>query len=148
MAGNRPQSIDRFCLSSPVRRLDSSQTSGGLGEDCLSTQCEFRSPACLRTIEGTPQGRQTGVAFFLVTFSLAKQEKVTSCRATPGGFVLGPRSMGIASLNPSYKFCPRRFLIWVRHARKTYSERITLLPLPQPSDKTTSHSTKLPKDGS
>ena len=35
-------------------------------------------------IEGTPQGRQTGVAFFLVTFSLAKQEKVTSCRATPG----------------------------------------------------------------
>jgi hypothetical protein len=30
---------------------------------------------------------QTGVAFFLVTFSLAKQEKVTSCRATPGGFI-------------------------------------------------------------
>ncbi len=26
------------------------------------------------------------LAFFLVTFSLAKQEKVTSCRATPGGF--------------------------------------------------------------
>jgi hypothetical protein len=40
----------------------------------------------LRLIEGTSQGRQTGVAFFLVTFSLAKQEKVTSCRATPGGF--------------------------------------------------------------
>jgi hypothetical protein len=38
----------------------------------------------LRLIEGTPQGRETGVAFFLVTFSLAKQEKVTSCRATPG----------------------------------------------------------------
>ena len=32
-----------------------------------------------------PEGRQTGVAFFLVTFSLAKQEKVTSCRATPDG---------------------------------------------------------------
>jgi hypothetical protein len=40
----------------------------------------------LRLIEGTPQGRQTGVAFFLVTFSLAKQEKVTSCRSTTGGF--------------------------------------------------------------
>ncbi|MGA7749242.1 MAG: hypothetical protein WCA63_03770 [Gallionella sp.] len=37
-------------------------------------------------IKGTPQGRQTGVAFFLVTFSLAKQEKVTSCRSTTGGF--------------------------------------------------------------
>jgi len=63
----------------------------GLGEHCLSTwprsgSCELRSPARLRLIEGTPQGRQTGVAFFLVTFSLAKQEKVTSCRATPGGF--------------------------------------------------------------
>jgi hypothetical protein len=40
----------------------------------------------LRLIKGTAQRRQTGVAFFLVTFSLAKQEKVTSCRATPGGF--------------------------------------------------------------
>jgi hypothetical protein len=60
----------------------------------------------LRLIEGTAQRRQTGVAFFLVTFSLAKQEKVTggttshltnpandaglvigySCRATPDGF--------------------------------------------------------------
>jgi hypothetical protein len=44
-----------------------------------------RSPACLRLIKGTPQGRQTGVAFSLVTFFLAKQKKVTSCRATPGG---------------------------------------------------------------
>jgi hypothetical protein len=33
------------------------------------------------------QRRQTGAAFFLVTFSLAKQEKVTSCRSTTGGFV-------------------------------------------------------------
>ncbi|MDP1996290.1 MAG: hypothetical protein Q8J90_03750, partial [Gallionella sp.] len=36
-------------------------------------------------IEGTPQGRQTGVAFSLVTFFLAKQKKVTCCRATPDG---------------------------------------------------------------
>src|SRR5450759_3239829 len=66
----------------------------GLGEHCLSTwprngSCELRSPARLCLIEGTPQGRQTGVAFFLVTFSLAKQEKVTSCRATPGCFDFG-----------------------------------------------------------
>ena len=37
-----------------------------------------------KTAGGTPQGRQTGVAFSLVTFFLAKQKKVTSCRATPG----------------------------------------------------------------
>jgi len=55
-------------------------------------------------IEGTPQGRQhtaqqyvaakanlqvmpkpqTGVAFSLATFILAKQKKVVCCRATPG----------------------------------------------------------------
>jgi hypothetical protein len=35
------------------------------------------SPLISRATQGTPQGRQTGVAFFLVTFSLAKQEKVT-----------------------------------------------------------------------
>jgi hypothetical protein len=44
-------------LLPPVHRLEKPQASGGLGEDCLSTQCEFRSPACLRLFEGTPQGR-------------------------------------------------------------------------------------------
>jgi hypothetical protein len=63
----------------------------GLGEHCLSTwprsgSCELRSPARLRLIEGTPQGRQTGVAFSLATLILAKQKKVACCRATPGGF--------------------------------------------------------------
>jgi len=37
-----------------------------------------RSPACLRLIEGTAQRRQTGGAFFLVTFSLAKQDNEVS----------------------------------------------------------------------
>lgn len=32
--------------------------------------------------------RQSGVAFFLVAFSLAKQEKVASCRATPAKLIL------------------------------------------------------------
>jgi hypothetical protein len=75
----------------------------GLGAGCAPRQVELRSPACLRLIEGTPQhpqevrrgckglkpqqhtqGRQTGGAFSWVTFFLAKQKKVTSCRATPG----------------------------------------------------------------
>ena len=64
----------------------------GLGEHCLSTwprsgSCELRSPARLWLIEGTAQRRQTGVAFSLATFFLAKQKKVACCRATPGGFV-------------------------------------------------------------
>jgi hypothetical protein len=65
--------------------------SGDFDEDCLSTwtrsgSCEFRSRLTSRATQGTAQRRQTGVAFFLVTFSLAKQEKVTSCRSTTGGF--------------------------------------------------------------
>jgi hypothetical protein len=69
---------------------DASQVAGYVrvpqwGAGCAPRQVELRSPACLRLIEGTPQGRQTGVAFSLVTFFLAKQKKVTSCRATPGG---------------------------------------------------------------
>jgi hypothetical protein len=53
----------------------------------LSAQREFRSRLTRRATQGTAQRRQTGVAFSLVTFFLAKQKKVTSCRATPGGFV-------------------------------------------------------------
>jgi hypothetical protein len=69
-----------FSFSSPVRRLDQPQGSGGLGEHCLSTwprsgSCELRSPACLWLIEGTAQRRQTGVAFFLVTFSWRRKKK-------------------------------------------------------------------------
>jgi len=50
-----------------------------LGEHCLSTwprsgSCELRSPARLRLIEGTPQGRQTGGDFFGLPF-LARQER-------------------------------------------------------------------------
>ena len=52
----------------------------GLGEHCLSTwprsgSCELRSPARLLLSEGTPQGRQTRVAFFLVTFSWRSKKK-------------------------------------------------------------------------
>ena len=36
-----------FDILSPVRRLEKSQTGGGVGEDCLSTQCEFRTNVVL-----------------------------------------------------------------------------------------------------
>src|SRR4030065_2410980 len=74
-----------FCFSFPCAPPSSAGWSGGVGEDCLSTQCEFRSRLTSRATQGTPQGRQTGVAFSWVTFFLAKQKKVTSCRAAPGG---------------------------------------------------------------
>ena len=45
---------------------------GGAG--CAPRQVELRSPACLRLIEGTPQGWQTGDDFFWLLF-LARQEK-------------------------------------------------------------------------
>ena len=53
------------------------------GTFCVTRQGELRSPACLRLIEGTPQGRQTGGAFFGLPL-LGKTRKVTSRRATPG----------------------------------------------------------------
>jgi len=60
-------------------------------------------------IEGTPQGRQTGVAFSLVAFFLAKQKKVTSCRATPGGVDVGfAFDVGLRekAANPTYVLHP------------------------------------------
>jgi hypothetical protein len=62
----------------------------GLGEHCLSTwprsgSRELRSPARLRLIEGTRRAANRGRLLFGYFF-LARQEKVTSCRATPGAF--------------------------------------------------------------
>ncbi|OIR16041.1 hypothetical protein GALL_35450 [mine drainage metagenome] len=73
----------RFCF--PCTPPSSGGWSGVFGEDCLSAKREFRSRLTSRATQGTAKQRRTGVAFFLVTFSLAKQEKVTCCRATPGG---------------------------------------------------------------
>ena len=111
----------RFCLLLfiPCAPPSSGGWSGDFGEDCLSTQCEFRSRLTCRATQGTAQQRQTGVAFFLVTFSLAKQEKVTSCRATPDGFV--------------FDYCV--------HHRCASGFAATL----RQADETTSHSTKLSK---
>ena len=78
-----------FSIFLPCAPPSSAGWSGGVGEDCLSAQREFRSRLASRATQGTAKRRQTGVAFFLVTFSLAKQEKVTCCRATPGGVDFG-----------------------------------------------------------
>src|SRR3989338_3964078 len=79
-----------FSIFLPCAPPSSAGWSGDFGEDCLSAWREFRSRLTSRATQGTAKRRQTGVAFFLVTFSLAKQEKVTSCRATPGGVDLPP----------------------------------------------------------
>jgi hypothetical protein len=50
----------------------------------MGGSCEFASRPIQPTGRGLPEGRHSGVAFSLVTFLLAKQEKVTCCRATPG----------------------------------------------------------------
>ena len=50
---------------------------------CFSFPCAPLSSAGWSGV--TPKGWRTGVAFSLVTFFLAKQNKVTSCRATPDG---------------------------------------------------------------
>jgi len=75
-----------FPLFLPCAPPSSGGWSGGFGEDCLSAQREFRSRLTSRATQGTAKRRQTGVAFSWVTFFLAKQKKVTSCRATTGGF--------------------------------------------------------------
>jgi len=63
-------------LFSPVHRRKKSQVGGVLGEDCLSTQCEFRSPAHLGFFAGTRRAVNRG-RLFLGYFLLATQKKVT-----------------------------------------------------------------------
>jgi hypothetical protein len=58
----------------PCAPPSSASWSGDVGEDCLSTQCEFRSRLTRRATQETPQGRQTGGDFFWLLF-LARQEK-------------------------------------------------------------------------
>jgi len=78
-----------FGFSSPHPPPSSAGWSGDFGEHCLSTwprsgSCELRSRLTRRATQGIPKGWRIGVAFSWVTFFLAKQKKVTSCRATPG----------------------------------------------------------------
>jgi len=64
-----------FSLFFPCAPPSSAGWPGGFGEDCLSAQREFRSRLTSRATQGTAQRRQTGVAFFLVTFSWRRKKK-------------------------------------------------------------------------
>jgi hypothetical protein len=66
--------VQNQLLNFPCEPTSSAGWSGDFGEDCLSTQCEFRSRLTSRATQGTPQRRQTGGAFFGLLF-LARQEK-------------------------------------------------------------------------
>ena len=78
----------------PVRRLDQLQASGGLGEHCSSPAVgrgvyappgRVAQPRLLAAERGNPAGAVNQGRLFFGYFILAKQKKVTSCRATPGG---------------------------------------------------------------
>jgi hypothetical protein len=70
-------------LPSPHPPPSSGGWSGVVGEDCLSTQCEFRSRLTSRATQGTSKRWRIGDRLLLVTF-LGEARKVTSCRAAPG----------------------------------------------------------------
>jgi hypothetical protein len=72
-------------LGTPHPPPSSAGGSGDFGEDCLSTQCEFRSRLTGRAHAGNPEGMADWGRLFFGYFHLAKQKKVTSCRATPDG---------------------------------------------------------------
>jgi hypothetical protein len=74
ISGNFLPTIKRFLLLIPCAPPSSAGWSGGVGEDCLSTKCEFRNRLTSRATQGTAQRRQTGGDFFWLLF-LARQEK-------------------------------------------------------------------------
>ena len=85
-----------FCFSPPVRRLDQPQAGGSLGEHCSSPAVgrgvcappgRVAQPRLLAADRGYPAGAVNRGRLFLGYFLLAKQKKVTSCRATPGEVV-------------------------------------------------------------
>src|SRR5450755_3015470 len=85
-----------FRFSSPVRRLDQMQVSGGLGEHCSSPAVgrgvcvppgRVAQPRLLAADRGYPAGAANRGRLFFGYFILAKQKKVTSCRATPDNLI-------------------------------------------------------------
>jgi hypothetical protein len=90
--------VSVFRFSSPVRRLDQPQVSGGLGEHCSSPAVgrgvcappgRVAQPRLLAADRGNPAGAVNRGRLFFGYFILAKQKKVTSCRATPGEVAFG-----------------------------------------------------------
>ena len=96
-----------FDFPSPVRRLDISPTSGGLGEHCPSSAAghvlcallgRVAQPRLFAKYRGNPEGAANRGRLLLVTF-LGKTRKVTCCRATPGGF----RWVSLCSTHPAQR---------------------------------------------
>ncbi len=86
-----PESEPEF-MSPPVEAGPSSADGGGRsGQTCLSeASClDRRRSRAAQVARSAAKGPRRRVAFLLVTFSLAKQRKVTCRRATPGLVVKG-----------------------------------------------------------
>jgi hypothetical protein len=89
----RARSAHKTAFHFPCAPPSSADWSGGVGEDCLSTwprsgSCEFRSRLTSRATQGTPQGRQTGAAFSLVSFFWPLKRKRLVAGLPPAVFAL------------------------------------------------------------
>ena len=95
VVGNLLPAAFRFSLYLPCAPPSSAGWSGGFRRGLSEHAVRVSQPPDQSSNAGHPRsGRQTGGAFSLVTFFLAKQKKVTSCRATPAllllSFVIHP----------------------------------------------------------
>jgi len=82
--------LEGFDFLSPVRRLDQTQTSGGVRRALFEHVAAQRivrvaQPRSFVTERGNPEGAVNRGRLLFGYFFLAKQEKVTCCRATPDG---------------------------------------------------------------
>jgi len=76
---------------SPVRRLDQTQTGGGVRRALFERVAAQRivrvaQPRTFASGRGNREAAANRGRLFFGYFLLAKQKKVTCCRATPGGF--------------------------------------------------------------
>ena len=93
-SGQSPPVFSVLLFSSHVHRLGRAQASGGLGEHCSSPAVgrgvcappgRVAQPRLLVADRGNPAGAVNLGRLFLGYLLLAKQKKVTSCRAAPDG---------------------------------------------------------------
>src|SRR5271165_6017442 len=73
---------------------------------------EFRSRPHGRVPQGSPKGRRTWGRLFFGYFLLAKQKKVTCCRAAPGEVVFDLRHKANPPQSPFFKGGRRASLVY------------------------------------